>query len=203
MSTGNSRPPSAHRRPEPIKILYVTKWDERYRSGYRRDGAAEPVLRNAVAQLPPGTALDLASGLGRNALYLASLGWKVTAVDSSQVAIDSLRDLVNAQCVDLESSDFRIEPNGYDLICDCHYLQHSLFPQICNGVKNGGIFIGVISMGDDSSAVRPMNPKYLCQPGELRGIFPDWEILHSYEGKPGGDAGRRRVAELVARKPAR
>jgi tellurite methyltransferase len=179
----------------------MTKWDERYRSGYGVDGTAEPVLRNAVAHLPVGKALDLASGLGRNALYLASLGWKVTALDSSQVAVDALRDAVDAHCVDLESPDFRIEPNAYDLICDCHYLQRNLFPQIRNGVKAGGLFVGVISMVDEDPTVRPMNPDYLCQPGELLGIFPDWEILHSSEGKPKGDAGRRRVAELVARKP--
>jgi SAM-dependent methyltransferase len=179
----------------------MTKWDERYRSGYGVGGAAEPALINAVSVLSPGRALDVASGLGRNALYLASLGWKVTALDSSQVAIDSLPATIEAHCVDLEVPEFQIAPQSYDLICDCYYLQRDLFPKLRDALTPGGLFVAVIPMTDDDAAIRPMNPDFLCRDGELKALFEDWEILHQYEGKPGGDTTKRRVSELVARKP--
>jgi SAM-dependent methyltransferase len=179
----------------------MTKWDERFRAGYGVGGAAEPALINAVSDLRPGLALDLACGLGRNALYLASLGWKVTALDSSQVAIDSLPESIEAHCVDLELPGFQPEPNIYDLICDCYYLQRDLFPKLRDALKPGGLFVAVIPIADDDPAIRPMNPDFLCRDGELRALFEEWEILHQYEGKPGGDTTKRRVSELVARKP--
>jgi SAM-dependent methyltransferase len=72
----------------------ATAWDERY--------AAAPLVWSAgphrfverdLADLPPGSALDLACGEGRNARWLASLGWRVTALDWSQVAVDKGRRL--------------------------------------------------------------------------------------------------------------
>src|SRR6476659_1362369 len=49
------------------------------------------------ADLPPGRAVDLAAGEGRNAIWLASRGWEVTAVDFSQVALDKGRRLAEGQ----------------------------------------------------------------------------------------------------------
>jgi len=178
----------------------MTKWDEKYLAGYGAKNPAEPSLINATSAIPPGRALDLACGLGRNGLYLAAQGWHVTALDSSQVAIDSLPQTVDAHLVDLEAPDFRIALNSYDLICDCYYLDRNLFPQIRDGVKRGGLFVGVIPMVDEDPTLHPMNPAYLCSSGELRSCFSGWEILHDYEGKPAGDASKRKVAELTARK---
>ena len=154
----------------------------------------------AVSAIPPGRALDLACGLGRNARYLAEQGWHVIALDSSQVAIDSLPPAVDARLADLEATDFRIAPGAYDLICDCYYLHRSLFPQIREGIQCGGVFVGVIPMIDDDPELHPMNPAYLCAPGELQAFFPEWEIVHLREGKPSGDSRKRKVAELTARK---
>lgn len=178
----------------------MTKWDDKYRAGYGASSTPEPALIQAIADIAPGIALDLACGRGRNAIYLASHGWTVTAPDSSQVAIGELPASIDARCVDLESPDFQIAPDAYDLICDCYYLHRPLFPQIRAGLKPGGLFVAVIPMIDDDPAVSPMNPAYLCQPGELQSLFADWEIRHSYEGKPNRDPSRRRVAELIARK---
>jgi len=177
----------------------MTKWDEKFRAGYGIGGAPEQALIRAVEHVPPGFALDLACGLGRNAVYLAAHGWKVTALDSSQVAIGELPSNIETKCVDLEAVDFRIAPNVYDLICDCYYLYRPLFPQIRAAVQPGGLFVGVIPMVDDDPAIQPMNVSYLCQPGELESLFAGWEIVHSYEGKPNRHPSRRRVAELVAR----
>lgn len=64
-------------------------WDERYAASdlvWSRE--PNQFVAAELADLPPGTAVDLAAGEGRNAIWLASRGWSATAVDFSQVALD-------------------------------------------------------------------------------------------------------------------
>jgi SAM-dependent methyltransferase len=64
-------------------------WDDRYRSSELVWGIApNRWVEQELAGLPAGRALDVACGEGRNALWLASLGWQVTAVDFSPVALE-------------------------------------------------------------------------------------------------------------------
>jgi SAM-dependent methyltransferase len=64
-------------------------WDERYAAADLVWSATpNQFVAAELADLPPGRALDLACGEGRNALWLAERGWHVTAVDFSQVALD-------------------------------------------------------------------------------------------------------------------
>lgn len=69
-------------------------WDERYAaSGLVWSAKPNQFVAAELADLTPGHALDLAAGEGRNAIWLAGLGWKVTAVDFSQTALDKGRQL--------------------------------------------------------------------------------------------------------------
>lgn len=71
----------------------VEEWDSRYRAAAQSPAAhlwdrhPAPQLEEIAAGLPPRRALDLATGDGRNAIWLASQGWEVTAVDSSGEAL--------------------------------------------------------------------------------------------------------------------
>ncbi|WBC16438.1 class I SAM-dependent methyltransferase [Micromonospora sp. WMMA1998] len=66
-------------------------WDERYGQSDRIwSGRVNPVLAEVAAELSPGTVLDLGSGEGGDAIWLAARGWRVTAVDVSSVALDRL-----------------------------------------------------------------------------------------------------------------
>jgi len=105
----------------------ATQWDQRY--------ADRPLVWSAgpnqflvgeVAGLPPGRALDLACGEGRNALWLAEQGWQVTGTDFSPVAIDKARQRAEQRGIDVA---FRVAdatdtaPDGpYDLVI-VFYLQ--------------------------------------------------------------------------------
>jgi tellurite methyltransferase len=155
-------------------------WNLYYSDAANLDPSPAPLLVEIADRLPPGRALDLACGAGRNALYLARLGWQVTAVDASSTAIARLREgarglAVDARVADLERREFAIEPDAWDLICDFHYLQRDLFPDIREGVRPGGVVVAAIRL-EGSFALRP---------GELREEFAGWKILYYSEA---GDA---------------
>ena len=186
----------------------MTDWDKRYQEGEHVNGEPHPLLTNFAAKLASGRALDVASGAGRHAIWLAERGWQVTAVEYSRTAMQILQQrsrekavLVNSFIADLERHEFVIERESYDLIVVCNYLQRDLFPLIRAGIRVRGIVIVVIAMVDNDPNIRPMNPAYLLAPGELRAEFEGWELIHTFEGKPAGDQRCRATAEIVARRP--
>jgi tellurite methyltransferase len=173
-------------------------WNAHYSDPSNLDFTPHPLLVEVAELVPAGRALDLACGYGRNALHLASLGWQVTAVDSSSVGIEILRERgrganVDARLANLEAGEFSIATGAFDLICDFFYLQRDLFPQIREGVRPGGVFVGAIHLADDTPG---RNPAFVLQPGELRKEFAGWKILFYSEGQ-----GRsRRSARIIARR---
>ncbi len=74
----------------------ASAWDARYAEAPLVWSAGPNQFVATLESLPPGRALDLACGEGRNAIWLASLGWHVTAVDFSPVAIEKARALSDA-----------------------------------------------------------------------------------------------------------
>lgn len=175
-------------------------WDERYRAQSGAGRPPEPLLVSTAGELSPGSALDLACGTGRHALYLAQLGWRVTAVDGSRMALARLRTEaarlgleIDARAADLEAGEFAIEPDAYDLICDFFYLDRRLFPQIRAGVRPGGLFIGILHRFDGTPG------RYLLESGELRAAFAGWQVLY-YSERPAEGGHRRATASIVARR---
>jgi SAM-dependent methyltransferase len=73
--------------------LDAADWDERYHSADRLWSAGpNQFVADRLSGLEPGTGLDLASGEGRNAMWLAGRGWEMTAVDFSSVAVERGRE---------------------------------------------------------------------------------------------------------------
>lgn len=184
--------------------MSIEQWNERYRSGQQVFTEPAPLVTRFSRELAPGDALDLACGPGRNALYLAEQGWRVTAVDGSPLAFEILRTRaaerkvqIDARVADLERGEFMIQPGAWDLICDCYYLQRSLIPQMKSGVRRGGIIIAIVHL---AGADQPQGSPTRARPGELRAYFTGWEILHDYEGDSRKACHQQPVAELVARK---
>ncbi len=173
-------------------------WDEHYAQA-DLDFAPVPLLVEVAEMLPPGRALDLASGHGRNTLYLAELGWNVDAVDSSAAAMEILRKraaaaqlTVQTHFADLEAGDFRIAPDSYDLICDFFYLQRNLFRPIRQGVRPGGVFAAEIHLRSEGQH------RFVLEAGELRAEFSGWKILYYSESSRAGHS--RPTARLIARR---
>jgi SAM-dependent methyltransferase len=103
----------------------AAEWDERYRTSELVWSAGPNMFVEAsLADLPPGRAVDLAAGEGRNAIWLARQGWQVTAVDYSQAGLDKGRTLageVPVEWVCADATTWR-EDASYDL-CVIAYLQ--------------------------------------------------------------------------------
>lgn len=94
-----------------------TDWDDRYRATDRLWSAGPNMfVEDRLADREPGAGLDLASGEGRNAIWLAARGWKMTAVDFSAVAIERGRS--HSADVDFVVADvLRWEPDrSFDLV---------------------------------------------------------------------------------------
>jgi len=197
-------------------MMEISDWNERYRSDAGAEGLnapATPLLVETVERLArhrhpktataPLQALDLACGAGRNALWLAAHGWKVTAVDGAPAAVAILQDRaaqcglnVDARVADLVKGEYPIDLGTWDLIAILYYLQRDLFAPAKRGLAPGGVLIAIVHIsepGEESTAHR-------LRPGELGSYFEGWEVLHQYEGKPRDIAHQRAVAEVVVRR---
>ncbi|MFB6894496.1 class I SAM-dependent methyltransferase [Kitasatospora sp. NPDC056327] len=107
-------------------------WDDRYAASELVWGS-EPnrwVVRELTG-LAPGRALDLAAGEGRNSMWLAGLGWEVTGLDFSTVALGRAERLTAALPDEVadrltwrhgDARTFEAPPGGYDLVLVA-YLQ--------------------------------------------------------------------------------
>jgi tellurite methyltransferase len=186
----------------------IRDWDARYRLALRPhedlEAPPNPLLIEAVKDLKPGRALDLACGVGRNALWLAEHGWNVTAIDGSTAAIEILRERaaargleIDARVADLQKGELRIEESAWDLVVICLYLQRDLFTPAKRGLAPGGVLVATVHItgaGEEPSQHR-------LNPGELKAYFRGWEITHDREGASEGPAHCRASAEIVVRRP--
>lgn len=104
------------------------EWDAKFgASEFLFTDKANQTVAAEAAVLPPGTALDLAAGQGRNAVWLAQQGWEVTAVDFSPVGLERARRLAAANDVDVtfvlaDVLTWQPRQAGYDLVL-ISYLQ--------------------------------------------------------------------------------
>lgn len=186
----------------------TAKWDVRY-----GDAAETPparVLSENVHLLPHrGTALDLACGLGANALLLAARGLEVFAWDSSGVAIDKLRTLAQARSLTLQAEVRDVvqhppEPGRFDVIAVSHFLDRDLTPHLIAALRADGlVFYQTFTHGRVNER-GPRNPDYLLADGELLAMFAQLQLMvYREEGIVGDtDQGFRGQALLVARKTA-
>jgi SAM-dependent methyltransferase len=145
-------------------------------------------------------ALDVAGGLGRHALWLASEGWQVTVVDLSDVAIGKLSQAALELNVKLEllvgdASQYKFEPSRFDLIVLFYHLDRSLFPKIVSALKPGGLLISKMSLWWDSDGRLTTTANPLLR-NELPSLISDLHVLHHHE-RPVRDRG---VVEFVGKK---
>ncbi len=180
-------------------------WDNHYSS--QNSSTAEPstFLKKNIDRLPPGQALDLATGSGRNAIFLARNSYQVHALDLSLEAVKKLSKIakekslqINAQQVDLSS--FQIPEGTYDVIINFNFLERSLFPHIQEGLKKGGMLLFETYTSEQVHYGRPRNPEYLLRPNELIKVFMNLHIIYYHERVIKSAKGTKAIASLLAQK---
>ncbi|HEY8132115.1 MAG TPA: methyltransferase domain-containing protein, partial [Thermoanaerobaculia bacterium] len=147
----------------------IDRWNERYRSGELGPSHPAPVLVEAARLLPPGRALDLACGAGRNALFLVEQGWSVVAVDGSPVIVEKIRELhprIDVLLIDLERERLPFDQASFDMVCLINFLHRPLFTETQRFIRPGGVIVSAICTVQST-----MNPLYTMEIGELRSYF--------------------------------
>lgn len=184
------------------------RWDRRFeKRGFTLGKEPNPFLKKHLPLLPKGKTLDIASGEGRNAVFLGQHGFEVDAVDISEKGLRKARKLakergvkINTFRVDLDQ--YHIEKERYDLIANFYFLRRRLIPRMKQGLKKGGRVIFETYLLDHRTLGTggPKQAKYFLKPNELLRLFKNFRILFYREGifKEGGR--KKAVASLIAEK---
>ncbi len=169
------------------------QWDERY-GETDFIWAVEP-NRFVVAEtkdLPAGSALDLACGEGRNAIWLAEQGWQVTAVDFSRVGTEKGKRLAHLRGTEIEwvvadLVDYELGVGFYDLVLLC-YLQvpeaerRLIMAKACRAVAPGGTLLWIAhDLSNLTHGVGgPKAPAVLSTPQDIVADLKGFEILKAH-----------------------
>ena len=127
-------------------------WDECYSEpGFAHGIVPNEFLVSVVDRIPKGRILSLAEGEGKNAVYLASLGYEVTGVDGSIVGLHKAATLATERGVTITTihadlGRFEIETEQWEgiIACYCHVpsaIRIPLHQAAVRGLKSGGVFV--------------------------------------------------------------
>jgi tellurite methyltransferase len=180
------------------------RWNQRYRDGaYEQRAHPSALVAEWIDRLPRGRALDVASGAGRNARFLNALGYSVTAIDISPVALSRLADAPRIQVIahDLDHGLPAFDA-GFDLVLKMRFLNLGLVPALIDVLNPGGVLVCEVLLQGGSDEVGPAGPRFRATPGALRAAADALLVMHDYEGEVIDPDGRSvHLARLIARKP--
>ena len=175
------------------------KWNQKYHKE-RHPTEVDSVVKRFYHLASGKKALDIAAGNGRNAVFLASKGFSVDAVDISEVGLAEFAAKypnINTICADLDQFD--IATGHYDLILNVKFLNRRLFPYIQEGLKPGGIAIFHTLLKSGNIKSIPENCRdYLLKTNELLHSFLAMQIIYYHEAKDSETNHSDGMATLVA-----
>ena len=184
------------------------KWDSTYSQSCAQQVRASDVLIENQHLLPKtGIALDMACGLGGNAILLAQAGLQTHAWDISPVALSKceqqaaqLHISVQTQVRDVEQ--YPPESNSFDVVVVTHFLHRPTFADLINSLKPGGCLFYQTFVVDKDPNIGPSNKDYLLESNELITRCQGMQILSYREERDQGNLqlGWRHQAMIVARK---
>lgn len=187
----------------------MSDWDDRFRDGeYPRAPDPSAVLERYVDALPTGRALDVATGTGRNAVFLAEAGYEVDAVDQSREGLRITRERAAERGVDdrlnvvrADVPSYAFPTATYDLIAVSFYRAVDRFPDIKEALAPGGVlFVQHHLRTTDDVTLGPSGDRYRFAANELLHACLDLTVLHYEEGlETGADGERGATAQVVAR----
>lgn len=195
----------ARAEPEPARERWNRRYAESGVTPFPERPSAWLVENRSLLAGPRGRrALDVACGDGRNARYLAQLGFAVDAVDISDVAVAALQAAAveRGLAVDARRMDLEVEPlpvARYDVVVQINYLQRDLFAALARALRPGGILVlETVTRAHVEELGNRFDPRFLLDDNELLRSFPDLRVRHYWEGVSDRSGRPRGVASLVA-----
>lgn len=173
---------------------------------------------NAAAIVPPGKALDLGCGNGRNSLYLNQKGFEVTAWDKNPMSINNLKQIIEAEGLKNITTDIanlnELKFDGeYDFILSTvvmMFLERDTIPGLIDNMqrctRKGGYNLIVAAMDTEDFPCNVGFP-FAFKEGELSNYYQGWELIKYNEDvgqlhktDENGNRIKLRFATMLARK---
>lgn len=190
-----------------IEPSLVAKWNKIYTSCSLEQEPCKVLSENLFLLPSVGTALDLACGLGANALLLAKQGLTTQAWDISDVALSHLQQQADAHAITIKTYAREITAqsffaNCFDVIVVSRFLDRSICNAIIEGLKPGGLlFYQTFTQQKLPDAV-PKNPRFLLAENELLQLFSSLKLIYYRENSSLGatQQGLRNEARFIGQK---
>lgn len=182
------------------------RWDAKYAERAAQEFPVDDWLAESLRGVAPGRALELACGLGHNAIWMAEQGWQVDAVDISPIGLALAGEVAQRRGVsvnwiagDVDDASWRPAHAAYDLIVVFRFLDRVRLPRLIQeSLAPCGLLVyetfSIVQLSRPDNHLK--NPAFLLQPGELPALFPKLTVL-KYEEV---DLPDRSVNRLLARK---
>jgi tellurite methyltransferase len=196
------------------------KWNQRYRDGsYADRDHPTALLAEWEPRLPRGRALDIASGAGRNSLFLAANGWRVDGIDIAAAGLDRARAAARERGLEVLFAEADLDAEGqdplesvlprlpYDLIVLVRYVNSALLPHLIARLASGGVLLCEQHVESTADVIGPRSAAYRLRSGELLqtvNSLPESEELHVLDYREGlvrdPDGRQAALAQIVLRR---
>ncbi len=185
------------------------KWDAIYDSKkLSEDFSPAYILKKFHHLLPAqGKSLDLASGFGANALFLAQHNMESHAWDISSIAVEKLKEISNSMNLDIntEVRDVTTSPpeeNSFDVIVVSHFLDRQIMPNIISALRENGLLFYQTFTKTRVQDIGPSSEKYRLGKNELLDLCKDLDtIVYREEGTIGDtESGFRNEALFIGQR---
>jgi SAM-dependent methyltransferase len=154
-------------------------------------------LMEMVQGRPPGTALDVGMGQGRNAIWLAQQGWDVTGFDPAEKAVALARETAGKSGVHLKTEikrteDFDFGERRWDLILLSYVGGRGMTDILQRALKPGGVLV-IEGFHRDATKNGPIGGAVVFDTGELPSLFPQLRVVRYEEPVADADFGQVKV----------
>lgn len=180
------------------------RWNRKYRDGAPNFEPDRLLVEHRHLLRGPGRALDVACGVGRNAIYLAECGYESYGIDVSVVGLDIAQSEATRRGQDLlvlaaDLDRYPLPVRHFAVVVVSKFLNRGLMPALARALTPGGLLV-YQTFNQNFLERRPdFSSDYVLQFGELTRRFAGLEVIATNDRDPGEDS----LSFLVARRPLR